>query len=234
MPYDIVLLSCEGGETYDANPPALESYLNAGGRVFASHFHYAWFAGALVSAQGYTAPPDWGISLASWSAVSSGNQTADGIIVQTLNGSSSPFLKGTAFFQWLGDNGALGTGAEGGAPVMELPIAGARFSASVASTNTPSQSWIQDDSSSMTSFPTAYFTFDTPVSGPDGGAPTSCGRAGFGDLHVESTQLDTLPTPTGCVSTSLSPQEKALEFMIFDSSSCVLPDSVPPSDGGLP
>jgi len=44
MPYDIVLLSCEGGETADANPPALESYLNAGGRVFASHFHYSWFS----------------------------------------------------------------------------------------------------------------------------------------------------------------------------------------------
>jgi hypothetical protein len=43
MPYDITLLSCEGGETYNANPPALEAYLNAGGRVFGSHFHYAWF-----------------------------------------------------------------------------------------------------------------------------------------------------------------------------------------------
>ena len=30
MPYDIVLLSCEGGETYNANPAALESYLNDG------------------------------------------------------------------------------------------------------------------------------------------------------------------------------------------------------------
>ena len=53
MPYDIVLLSCEGGETYDANPPALEAYLNAGGRAFGSHFHYAFFSGPLQSSQGY-------------------------------------------------------------------------------------------------------------------------------------------------------------------------------------
>ena len=66
MPYDIVLLSCEGGETYNANPAALEAYLNAGGRAFASHFHYSWFAGPLSSGQAYTAPMDWGSNLATW------------------------------------------------------------------------------------------------------------------------------------------------------------------------
>ncbi len=59
MPYDITLLSCEGGETYDANPPALEAYLNAGGRVFASHYHYAWFSGPLTSGQTYSVPIAW-------------------------------------------------------------------------------------------------------------------------------------------------------------------------------
>src|SRR6185369_6000599 len=47
MGYDIVLLSCEGGETADANPGALQEYLDAGGRAFASHFHYSWFSGPL-------------------------------------------------------------------------------------------------------------------------------------------------------------------------------------------
>src|SRR6202035_2855711 len=65
MPYDIVLLSCEGGETYNANPPVLESYLNAGGRAFGSHFHYAWFSGPLDSFQTYHAPADWS-NLATW------------------------------------------------------------------------------------------------------------------------------------------------------------------------
>jgi hypothetical protein len=60
MPFDILLLSCEGAETDSANPPALESYLNAGGRAFASHFHYAWFSGPIESTQSYTATADWG------------------------------------------------------------------------------------------------------------------------------------------------------------------------------
>ena len=68
MPFDITMLSCEGRETYNANPQALEAYLNAGGRAFASHYHYAWFSGPdrRPGASTYTAPADWGRSLAAW------------------------------------------------------------------------------------------------------------------------------------------------------------------------
>src|SRR5262249_35987608 len=65
MPYDITLLSCESSETFDAKPPVLEAYLNAGGRVFASHFHYAWFSGPITSGQSYMPTADWGDYLAS-------------------------------------------------------------------------------------------------------------------------------------------------------------------------
>jgi hypothetical protein len=56
MPYDILLLSCEAAETYKANPQALQTYLNAGGRTFASHYHYAWFSNNNASNQGFTVP----------------------------------------------------------------------------------------------------------------------------------------------------------------------------------
>jgi hypothetical protein len=237
MPYDIVLLSCESGETYNANPPALEAYLNAGGRAFGSHFHYAWFTGPLDSTQSYSAPSDWGTHLAKWSAGRNvGNVSPiDGVIDTTLNGSTKPFAKGIALQQWLGHLGALG---QGGVPSTELSIYEPRDNAVVTTADTPSQPWIT--SGKGASEATMYFSFDTPVNPsvpPDGGAPQYCGRAVFSDLHVDGdpSTKDPGPPPGGCDTGPLSPQEKALEFMLFDLSSCVIPDSQPPvRDGGLP
>jgi hypothetical protein len=231
MPYDIVLLSCEGGETFDANPPALEAYLNAGGRAFASHYHYSWFSGPLNTMQAYVAPADWGTNLATWTANGGqGNGPIAGVIDTTLNGSTLPFAKGAALQQWLGLVGALGTN---GVAATDLAIYQPRDNAQVAATNTPSQPWI-------TSTPwTLYFSFDTPVNAAaaaEGGAPAYCGRAVFSDLHVggNPTTMDTAPPPGGCDAIDLSPQEKALEFMLFDLSSCVIPDTMPPSAVPIP
>jgi hypothetical protein len=80
---------------------------------------------------------------------------------------------------------------------------------------------------------TMYLSFDTPVNAPfqpDGGPPAYCGRAVFSDLHVAGNPStnDSSPPPNGCDDVDLSPQEKALEFMLFDLSSCVSSDTVPP------
>jgi hypothetical protein len=231
MPYDITLLSCEGGETYNANPPALEGYLNAGGRVFASHFHYAWFAGPIGSNQNYSAPMDWGTNLAAWTPGSNGmNSTAiGGTIDTTLNGSTMPFPKGVALQQWLTNVNALG---QANVPAGELSIFQPRFNAVVSATNTPSQPWITSDMMSGMLGQTMYFSFDTPVNAPAGanGQPAYCGRAVFSDLHVagDPSTNDKPPPPDGCAMGDLSPQEKALEFMLFDLSSCVIPDTVSP------
>jgi hypothetical protein len=236
MPYDIVLLSCEGGETYNANPPALEAYLNAGGRVFASHFHYAWFAGPLSTGQHYSAPTDWGTNLAMWTA---GGGTANGpvagTIETTLNGSGQPFPKGVSLQKWLTNVGALG---KNNVPMGDLSIYQPRYNSVVQKTNTTSQAWITS-SESGTSTSTMYFSFDTPVnasSSGDGGAANYCGRAVFSDLHVagDPATKDTPPPPGGCTDADLSPQEKALEFMLFDLSSCVIPDTVAPPVGVPP
>ncbi len=255
MPYDITLLSCEGGETWDAKPQNLETYLNAGGRVFASHFHYSWFSGPIGSScQGgsggggscnsYSPPADWGATgsnLASFTldkmGSSSGgifNQTAiGGIIDTTLNGSTMPFPKGQALQQWLTAVGALG---QNSVPAGELSIFQPRYNSVVATGNKPSQPWITSDNSGLAG-QTMYFSFDTPVdlnpppAGPDpSGGPVYCGRAVFSNLHVagDPATTDTSPPPGGCASVDLSPQEKALEFMLFDLSSCVIPDTTAP------
>jgi hypothetical protein len=234
LPYDITLLSCEGAETYQANPPALEGYLNAGGRVLASHYHYAWFNGPTLSMQTYAAPMDWGSKLATWTP--EGSSTAPvgpigGILDTTLNGSVSPFPKGVAFKQWLtfqnvltdggvpgGDGGTIGAG--------ELPIYQPRFDAVVGPTDTASQAWITSDATGMAG-QTMLFSFNTPVAA---GQAASCGRAMFSDIHAEGNPVtvDTPPAPGGCASVDLSPQEKALEFALFDLSGCVVPDSANP------
>ncbi len=239
MPYDILLLSCEGAETYAAKPANLEAYLNAGGRAFSSHFHYSWFSGS--QSQGYPAPADWGSNLATWTPGSNGGGgkqggQANGTIDQTLNGTTAPFPKGQALFQWLGLVNALGVL---GAPTGQIPLVPPRYNAVVGPTNKPSQPWVTDTSNNQT----MYFSFDTPVGGQmplptDGGAPNYCGRAVFSDIHVSGNTLDPAGGGGGigggggqastCASRPLSPQEKALEFMLFDLSACVIPDTMAP------
>jgi hypothetical protein len=253
MPYDITLLSCEGEETFNANPAALEAYLNAGGRAFGSHFHYAWFSGPLGTMQNYAAPPAWGTNLANWTVdLSLGNGPVGGVIETTLNGTTKPFPKGVVLKQWLAGVSALGTD---GVPAADLAIFQPRYNAVVVAADKPSQPWITSDTATLSnggngggngggmSPQTMYFSFDTPVNAPSGpNGPQYCGRAVFSDLHVAGnpTTNDTpndpgifgaggKPPPDGCDSTAdLSPQEKALEFMLFDLSSCVIPDSVAP------
>jgi hypothetical protein len=239
MPYDIVLLSCEGDETYDAVPANLESYLNVGGRAFASHYHYAWFAGPIdgTSGQTYAAPADWGTNLATWQEdTTDDNGPIGGTIDQTLNGSTATFSKGVSLDAWLSETGALG---QNGVAAGELSIYQPRFNAQVSTSNVHSQPWIVADVTSGESGKTMYFSFDTPVDAPnlaDGGPPNYCGRAVFSDLHVagDPSVNDTgntaggSPPPAGCDNVGLSPQEKALEFMLFDLSSCVIPDTVAP------
>ncbi len=157
-------------------------------------------------------------------------------------------MKGQALDQWLGVVGALG---QNGVPAKELSIFQPRYNAVVGPANTASQPWITSDSTSPSPNQTMFFSFDTPVNTPplpDGGPPNYCGRAVFSDLHVSGNPStnDTENTPslfglagppaTGCDNTDLSPQEKALEFMLFDLSSCVVPDTVyqPPDAFGPP
>ena len=161
MPYDIVLLSCEGLETFSANPPALEAYLNAGGRAFSSHYHYAWFSGPILSTQSYTATADWGDNLATWHGKAGEDDgVIGGIIDTTLNGSTKSFAKGVALADWLeGQQGARARRRPGeGASIYQ-----SRYNANVGPANTSSQPWITSDFGASTTGATMYFSFDTPV-----------------------------------------------------------------------
>lgn len=210
--YDILLLSCEGAETMGMNQQILHDYASAGGRVFASHFHYSWF----------NTPPYADENLATWTPESNNIGDINGQIVTTLaNGMEFP--KGVALREWLDHVGALRNGL--------LPIAEARHNADVSAANTPSQAWIVVDQNSRDPGATQYFSFNTPTDAnltPDGKG--YCGRVVYSDLHVGAASGDDpdQPVPASCAMQALSPQEAALEFMLFDLSSCVVPDDVPP------
>jgi len=210
--FDILLLSCEGAETMGMNQQILHDYASAGGRVFASHFHYSWF----------NTPPYSDENLATWTPESNNIGNVNGKIVTTLpNGMVFP--KGVALGEWLGHVGALTNGL--------LPIEEARHNADVSAANTPSQAWIVVDENSRDPGATQYFSFNTPTDAnltPDGKG--YCGRVVYSDLHVGAASGDDpdQPVPAECAMARLSPQEAALEFMLFDLSSCVIPDDVPP------
>jgi len=73
------------------------------------------------------------------------------------------------------------------------------------------------------SFP-VHYTFDTPF-----GASQVCGRVVYSDFHVENSSGANGSTfPSECAMGGLTPQEKLLEFMLFDLTSCVSPPTCKP------
>lgn len=223
MANDVVLLSCEGRETANLtaqNQQSLFDYAAAGGRVFASHFHYVWL----------DTGPFGAANLAQWQT---GAETIDDnfsfpAAFVTLLPNGRPFPEGIALQAWLGGIGALTGG--------ELPVWFARDN--VIATNPVSQAWLALDPSTPAPGATQYFSVDTPI-----GTTPPCGRVVYSDLHVSggpgTAEPGVLPdypgmnatggiVPTGCALRPLTPQEEALEFMLFDLSSCLVPVGQPP------
>jgi hypothetical protein len=212
LQYDIVLLSCEGEETIAMNQQALHDYADMGGRVFASHFHYSWFNSGPYASE----------NLAVWTPESNDIGDIRGEIVTTLS-NGMPFPKGQALADWLENVGALQNGL--------LSIQEARHNADVGPEHTPSQPWIIADDNSQAPGATQYFSFNTPtVPRTNADETPYCGRVVYSDLHVGAASGDDpqQPVPTSCAQAALSPQEAALEFMLFDLSSCLTPDDKPP------
>jgi hypothetical protein len=208
--YDAVLLACEG-DTHPENKPydavsAMLSYLNEGGRVYASHFQYYWFA---PSPGGAGLPPF--PTVAQWDTEA---EIQDSVVTQV----DTSFPKGQAYDKWLKLAGAIDSHGL-------LRIEGARHDIDHA-VESISTSWIHSDLAIGDPPSVEMMTFNTPI-----GAPSSeqCGRVVFSDMHVASDDITGLTFPNGCVTKNLTSQEKALEFMLFDLSSCIQEDRSPPA-----
>ncbi len=72
--------------------------------------------------------------------------------------------------------------------------------------------------------PPAIFTANTPINAPP---DKVCGRLTYADFHVatraEHASLNNV-FPKACKGAELTPQEKALEFLLFDNWDCVAPE----------
>lgn len=195
--YDIVMLSCEGNTyptTKDGHRTALRDYLAAGGRAFATHYHYNWFQG--------DAPADLQ-SIATFSSIAN---PFEGLV-----DIDQTFPKGVALAEWLDF-------VDGASPLGQFQVnEGRRHTTSV--NETLARIWVRYQGA------TEYFSFNSPINAAE---DAQCGRMVFSDIHVSANGGDPDDDfPGACSNGELSEQEKALIFMFFDLSACIIPDDDP-------
>ncbi len=208
--YDVLALACEGNEHAETKPQAaidaIHEYAGAGGRIFASHYHYYWFKNGAPDFAGVaefnSMLPVFGTSF----------------LIDTT------FPKGAAYGAWLKNVGAAPFGDH-------IELEDVRQDIGTVNPKT-SQRWIYLDKTSSTVESDKYFSFNTPVAAKP---EDQCGRVVFSDVHVSTTGTSGHTTdqngqefPAGCITTALSDQEKALEFLFFDLTACVQTDSATP------
>jgi hypothetical protein len=219
--YDMVMFPCQGNPSDQATgtgPANVLSYANAGGRVFATHYSYAW----LDPDSPYDSqfPP-----VANWTT---STESQIGLGLGTVN---TGFTDGATLAQWLQNAGATQTGTSNQIEISTLRT-------DVSTVIAPTQSWVTLNSGSyggQTGNPVMQMTFNTPVGAA---ASSQCGRVMYNDYHIYnassagSSYNSALPngqTFSQCSQQPhiMTPQEEMLEFALFDLSSFVTPVVVP-------
>jgi len=134
---------------------------------------------------------------------------ADAEYTSDVGAINTSFPRGATFGQWM-----TLVGAATGTP-PSFPITSPRndFVNPVA----PSLTYV--DATQNGTFP-LHYTFDTPWK-----AASTCGRVVYSDFHVADTTSGGLSFPAECPAGAMNPQEKALEYMIWDLAQCVGPNT---------
>lgn len=213
--YDMVILSCEGDEYPNGSGGRsrkttgarenMRDYLDAGGRVFSSHFHYSWFK------HGAAPLP----MTANWVNDNAANYVDGTMLVNTS------FPKGQAFSEWLVEVGASDAARPGEVAAKDLRKNVTTVPNDNASSADISRSWLAYNND------TKFFSFNTPVGLA---ADKQCGRGVYTDIHVSGSirTNGTFPGVCGDKDKEMTPQEKALLFLLMDLASCIQDDDKPP------
>lgn len=211
--YDLVVWDCEGGESFHDHPaPAnVEAYVNAGGRMFASHYSYVWIEnnGTL------DASADWGTggdasSATGYISMPTGNTQRTG---------ANP-VKSPLFRDWLDWQGAL-TGTTAGEPLEspatpQFTVTDPRDRAG-ANVGSATDEWVYRRTNNVSRV--QQLSFNTPYNADD---EAICGRVAYSGFHVaNANDNSTQYFPGICDDGELSAQEKILAFMLFDLATCV-------------
>jgi hypothetical protein len=219
--YDLLVLSCESSQCGSAKRPYIaniKAYADIGGRLFLDHLHFYWLRSG--------APP--------WPDTAVYVGTGKDLPSPFTSKIDTSFPKGVSFADWLVNVGATPTRGQ-------ITILGGQYSVEAALPPT-TQRWIYTDANpgdtSAMHSGVEYMTMNTPAELAATAPEMQCGRVVYTDLHVTAAAADVshadMPFPTGCVAADLTAQEKALEFMFFDLSSCVQPETVPPAPPIIP
>jgi hypothetical protein len=191
--YDVLMLPCEGSNYLK---PAQElanliDFANAGGRVYTSHFGYTWMWQNLP----FSGVATWDVTAADPDGGNSGTATVN-----------TSFTAGQTLATWLQDVGASTSPGQ-----MVLDTLRQNISGVIA----PTQSWLTLNDSAAGN-PVMQFVFDTPIA-PAGQTVNQCGRVLYNEYHVESgSGSPTEHFPKECSSGAMTPQEKLLEYMLFE------------------
>jgi hypothetical protein len=210
--YDIVILSCEGGQYATTKKQTdmdnLKAYADFGGRVFLSHWHNVWISGDYTNSDNGQSPAVWGGKdggIATWTnGTNFGNAITD--VIDEVN---NP--KGKSFADWM-------KGVEPANPRGEIPIKADTGRATSSAIKPGVERWTTIKGSETPQ----NFQFTTPFEAP---ADQRCGKVVYSDMHVSGGPDLGKSYPDSCgdggTPAAMSAQEKALAFMLFDLASCV-------------
>jgi hypothetical protein len=215
--YDIVMFSCEGAPYALTKPQAamdaVKQYADAGGRLFASHWHNLWIEGSYDEDQPQR-PAVWP-DIASWT---NQEDELEGGTSSRIDELANP--KGSAFATWMlnvggsSERGHIQLQDEGFSEEFGRVMSTGRSTCSAVDP-AKAERWVYlpDQGGG-----TQNFQFTTPNEVAE---QERCGKVVFSDMHVSGSSGDG-EYPESCgMSNELTPQEKALAFMFFDISSCV-------------
>jgi len=217
--YDMVMFPCQGNPSDQATATGatnILNYANAGGRIFTTHYSYAWlYPGAPYDSQ--FAP------VANWSPIDAQTGQLNEVQINSGVGTvATNFSDGATLAQWLENSDATVAGTTNQIDISTLRT-------DVTSVIPPTQSWVTLNSGGFAGNggQVMQMTFNTPVGSP---AASQCGRVMYNDYHVYNVSDANATFPSECPDPAthvMSAQEDMLEYALFDLSAFVQPVVVP-------